>query len=163
MAQLRSTLGGVCILLLAGCSVVDRIVPTSDTPPGIEVMTRGAGGTVPLASCLQTSGPVEIVVGLDDADGLARADVFFDGVLSDSDLIVSPGGDDISISDAGTPREEHVVVQFDGAAGQVRGAATISLAPLAPYTGTLRITVRDLKGATAQAGPFVLASSGGCG
>lgn len=132
-------------------------------PPAVSVMLRGGNGTVPMPACQEVSDATEIVISLDDAEGLARAEISFSGVISDADFVVSPGGDDVTITEAGVPGSEQVIVTFNPATpGAIRVSSTISFTTQPPFTGDLRLTVTDQAGSSSQVGPFRLALEGGC-
>ena len=165
VASRAAILLSLCVSL-PNCGAVRAIMPgggAGNAAPEISVMRRGAGGTEALARCLETDAPVEIVVDLNDPNGLARVEIGFTGVISDASLVVSPGGDDARISEAGVPGSEQIVVTFTPAVpGQFRVASTISFETAAPNTGQLTVFAQNQSGAGGSSGAFDLVAPGGC-
>ncbi|MEM1389251.1 MAG: hypothetical protein AAF748_10750 [Pseudomonadota bacterium] len=148
---------------LSGCGAIRSLTAPEASPPTLDVMVRGAGGTTALPACLETEDGAEIVLSLSDSDGLAQVEVTFSGTLSDADFVVSPAGDDVGISEAGVPGAERVVVRFAPVqAATSRVSSTVSLRTAPPHTGILRVAATDSLGASANAGPFRVAALGGC-
>lgn len=153
---------GLAIVATTGCTEI----PTTDRAAhGISVAFRPAAhvraASVPMAECTEVAGPVELVLGLHDPQGLAAARMTFSGGFAPEGVRISPGGTDIRTREAVGAGVVAVSVA-PVAPGQSRTSLTLNVTTAAPYTGTVAGEVRDRRGSVTRFGPYRLVGRGGC-